>query len=271
MSEPNDFDPIAASLRRQFSPPSLERLDDHVAKAAAQCEQEATQPADIAAADTEESVGPPGRARSRRWGLGFAVAFAAAAIVLVALRPWQPATHEDPSQAADPSAGLGPIALAPTSRQLAGLQLDRFLSQRDSLPGDDPTCSVTVPPQNCESAVEGPHLVWSPTVEQVGECGGTTGQDCSEYDLPADRALIVRLQPSGANAIVCIEYPRTDPTRSFRWAARTIFSAATWAHTSSTRSRRCLVRRPPSFFACNCKTRAPCEHGLGVMDVASTL
>lgn len=203
MSEPNDFDPIAASLRRQFSPPSLERLDDHIAEAAAQYERESV--------DAEDTVGPPGRGRSPRWGLGFAVAFAAAAIVLLALRPWQTATLKDPSQAAEPSAGLGPIALAPTSGQRAGLQLDRFLSQRDSLPGDDPTCSVTVPPQNCESATEGPHLVWSPVVEQVGECGGTTGQDCSAYDLPADRALIVRLQPSGANAIVCIERPRTDP------------------------------------------------------------
>ncbi len=211
MSEPNDFDPIAASLRRQFSPPSLQPLDDRVETAARRLSQEAPRPIrGPSDSDDEPRLQVPSeRGTSPRLFWGVAVAVAAAAILLVMLRPWQPTRGMPEPGPAGTAAESSPST--PDSQKVAGLQLDAFLSRRASLPGDDAACDVAAPPEACDDPETMPHLIADPSVQQIGECGGATAVDCADFELPADRALVVRLMPSGATAIVCIEHPWTDP------------------------------------------------------------
>ncbi len=201
MSEPDDFDPIAGSLRRQFSPPPLDDLHARIAEAAAQHD---------AAAPTKLPTPTPAPARPGwRRPLGIALAFAAAAALLVFFAPWGDPSNEEPR--GDRPGNPPMVAVAQTPQQLAGAQLDGFLGRGERLPNDGVSCNVAVatPPPNCEGLQ--PTLMASPDVQLVGECGGTTEVDCAAHDLPAQRAMLVRLEPSGALAIVCIEPPWADP------------------------------------------------------------
>lgn len=213
MSEPNELDPIAASLKRQFSPPSLRALEERIAAEAARMEVEAeaesesepeSAPAFVPSAN--EAPAEPGG----RWWVAAAFV-AAAALVLIIARPW---ASEPPANApAKP-----PIAktddpqevIPPTMSERAGHQLDGFLDRGDSMAATD-ACGPLEPPEVCNTDAGGyPHLPHGLAVTQLGECGGTTGTMCDEFDLPADRALLVQLS-TGERAIVCIEHPWTDP------------------------------------------------------------
>jgi|GEM_PF-1937852 len=209
MSDPREFDPIAASLRRQFAPPSLEALAQSIEEEAARLEHtDEAAPANEPPADTRvvEAVPP-----SREPGglvLGFAVAFAvAAAIVVLLARPWDP----DPVAAPTPPVAEAPASMPPTTSQRAGEQLDRFLALGAHLGGDEESCAPPEPSEVCDGGQDYPHLLPNASVRQVGECGGGSGRLCADFDLPADRALLVQLSPEGEHAIVCIERAWTDP------------------------------------------------------------
>lgn len=205
MSEPNDFDPmdlepIEASLKEHFAPPSLDALCDRVAEIAA----------------AEDEAGPPPEQLSTRReppsaGLVLAVVAAAAAVLLVVLGPWSTPSTDEPSAPNELGEAVVANADPPTTSELAGRQLDGFLDRDAMLPGDDGSCAAPAPPEMCDGSSSFPQLLASSSVTQLGECGGLTGRSCSEFDLPADRALLVQLAPSGAKAIVCIEHPWTDP------------------------------------------------------------
>ncbi len=204
MSEPTDFDPIAASLRRQFAPPDLEDMLARVAEAATDAERVTV---DLGDGDPLHRSAAPAPSTSRvRRVAGMVVAFAAAAgLVLLLAQEVERRPADEPRL--DPAA----VAQAPSAEQIAGRQLVDFLRHGATLPGDPASCSVEQPPPACEGAEDGPRLKPTPNVQLVGECGGTTGVDCAGHDLPAQRALLVRLMPSGADAIVCIEPPEADP------------------------------------------------------------
>ncbi len=207
MNDPGEFDPIAASLRRQFSPPSLEALEERVARAAAEQAQ----------ADTPKLAEPnpaviPLADRRRGWTVGFAVAFAvAAAIVLLLARPWEPSEplQPDPPIIAETAQ---PHELVPPMRaDRAGFQLDAFLRRGDTLPTDTDNCKPPEPVEQCATQDGEPTLLAGNGVVVLGECGGSTGTDCGDFELPADRALLVRDASTGTQAIVCIERAWTDP------------------------------------------------------------
>lgn len=200
MSEPTDFEPIAASLRRQFSPPDLEHAIARVVAAASDAERVIVAP----------SVDEPAPKSSRRRGVaGLVVAFAAAAALVLALGPWRPdvESRTQAESSNDPTT----VALAPSPAQLAGRQLADFLKHGNTLPGDPGSCSVEQAPPDCRGAEDGPRLRSTPNALLMGECGGTTGVDCASHDLPAQRAMLVRLMPSGTHVILCIEPPWADP------------------------------------------------------------
>lgn len=159
----------------------------------------------------------------------------AAAALLVLWRPWDPSSAEsngangtyqetasaqgvgvegppDPMPIAEPER-MGPrdTAMPPTSSARAGMQLTAFLNRGDSFEDDGQGCAVAEPPEVCGAAQDYPQLLADGSVSQLGECGGRTASDCADFDLPADRALLVRLEPSGRRAIVCIERAWTDP------------------------------------------------------------
>ncbi len=202
MSQSKDFDPIASSLRRQFSPPSLAALERRIEAEAARLED--AQPQALYA------LPPVHTEPSSTWPLVLTVALAvAAAVLLMLIRAWEP----DVGQSAPPPvAETREVAevIPPTSSQRAGLQLDGFLGRGDTLAGEAQR-TTTEPPEVCNGEREFPQLVPGPTVELLGECGGLTGVACADFDLPADRLLLVRLDPEGRRAIVCIERPWTDP------------------------------------------------------------
>ncbi|MBV1856963.1 MAG: hypothetical protein KUG77_01035, partial [Nannocystaceae bacterium] len=97
------------------------------------------------------------------------------------------------------------------SAERAGFQLHAFLNREDSLPGDADDCEPPEPQEQCAAEGGEPTLIPGGGVVQLGECGGRTGTDCGDFDLPADRALLVRYVPTGEHAIVCIERAWTDP------------------------------------------------------------
>lgn len=214
MSEPNDLDPtedplavpIAASLKRQFSPPSLDALEARIAAEAARLDEEP--------APASTPVPPAANDPGGRW-LVAAAFLAAAALVLLIARPWADPT---PPNAPTTPPQRSPIAktqdpeevMPPTMSERAGHQLDGFLKRGDALATAD-ACGPLEPPEVCNVDAGGyPHLPEGLPVTQLGECGGTTGTSCDEFDLPADRALLVQLS-TGEHAIVCIEHPWTDP------------------------------------------------------------
>ena len=195
MNEPADFDPIAASLRRQFSVPDLDVLEQRVAEAAAELERDAGPTLVEAPANDEPAP--------RRTGV---LAFAAAALLLVILRPW---ASQAPAPA--PPVAHRPSAPAVTASEHAGQQLHQFLQANARLPSGDADCEPPEPIERC--AVEGgePWLAPGGPFAQLGECGGATGSVCEEFGLPADRALLLVEAATGAHSILCIEQTWTDP------------------------------------------------------------
>ncbi len=216
MNDPGEFDPIAASLRRQFSPPDLGALEQRIAEAALEQEQEQEQEQaddlETPAIEPDRVVVPLRADPQRGWTVGFAVAFAvAAAIVLLLARPWEqdkPSTLDAPLIAETPR----PHELVPPMlAERAGFQLDGFLRRGDALPTDAAGCQPPEPEERCATDGGEPALIPGGGVIQLGECGGNTGTDCGDFDLPADRALLVSYAPTGEQAIVCIERAWTDP------------------------------------------------------------
>ena len=213
MNDPGEFDPIAASLRRQFSPPSLDALEQRIAEAAAELERvDARGEEEAPEVGPEPVVVPLDANRPRGWGVGFAVAFAvAAAIVLLLVQPWEQAK---PSKLDAPIIAETPQPhelVPPSSAERAGFQLDAFLRRGHALPTDATDCKPPEPLEQCASDGGEPTLIAGGGVIQLGECGGSTGTDCGDFDLPADRALLVSYAPTGEQAIVCIERAWTDP------------------------------------------------------------
>jgi len=217
MNDPGEFDPIAASLRRQLSPPDLGALEQRIAEAAALQEVEPQVEAQIEAPAIEPDsvVVELDADRPRGWTVGFAVAFAAAAaIVLLLARPWEQA---EPSQLDTPLIAKTPQpheVVPPSSADRAGFQLHTFLSRGETLSADETDCKPPEAPDPMEQcSVEGgePTLITGRGVIQLGECGGSTGTDCGDFGLPADRALLVSYASTGEQAIVCIERAWTDP------------------------------------------------------------
>jgi hypothetical protein len=208
MNDPGEFDPIAASLRRQFSPPSLDALEQRIARAAAEHGH-----ADTFDGAQPDPVAVPLEAdRHPGWTVGFVSAFAvAAAIVLLLARPWE---RPEPSDVDAPviAETAQPHELVPPMRaERAGFQLDAFLRRGDTLPTDTDDCKPPEPVEQCATQDGEPTLLGGHGVVVLGECGGSTGTDCGDFDLPADRALLVRYAPTGTQAIVCIERAWTDP------------------------------------------------------------
>lgn len=202
MNEPGDFDPIAASLRRQFSVPDLGALEQRVAEAAAELERDA-------GPTLVESPANDEPAPRRVGALAFAVAFAAAAVLVVILQPW---ASDDP--VAHPPVAHRPAPPVATASERAGEQLHQFLQANARLPSGDADCEPPeppAPPDRC--AVEGgePWLAPGGPFAQLGECGGSTGSVCAEFELPADRALLLVEAATGAHSILCIERAWTDP------------------------------------------------------------
>lgn len=204
MNDPGEFDPIAASLRRQFSLPSLDALEQRIAEAAVQ------------QADTLEApdpvVVPLDAEQHRGWTVGFAVAFAvAAAIVLLLARPWEQAEVSELDTPLIAKTPRPQEVVPPSSADRAGFQLDAFLRRGDAFPTDATDCKPPEPLEQCASDGGEPELIPGGGVIQLGECGGSTGTDCGDFGLPADRALLVSYAPTGEQAIVCIERAWTDP------------------------------------------------------------
>lgn len=200
---------IEAALRRQFSPPDLDALSDRIAAAAMAAEAEA--PAELGTAVPAAANGAP------RHEFAVVVAVAAALVVMLAWprgdRPSRvPAPRDRPAVAAGPTPPTPPSLPGTTSHQVAGQQLDDFLRTADYAPGSPQDCRVHDPLLD-DSAVGGgtPTLVESEDKRLVWECGGETGIDCADHDLPAKRMMIVRLLASQTDVIVCIEPPGADP------------------------------------------------------------
>ena len=136
MSERDEMDPIAESLRRQFAPPALDELMARVAAAARELEESESEfeaePGAHAivvplepvggASTTEEPAARGGGSRSWRVTLGVAAVFGLAAALVLLLRPPTPDAVLDPPGSA-PRAELE----VDSARYLAGAQLDRFL------------------------------------------------------------------------------------------------------------------------------------------------
>ncbi len=210
MNDPAEFDPIAASLRRQFSAPDLGALEQRVAEAAHR--QAHADDLEAPTVEPAPAVVPQDTDRARGWTLGFAVASAvAAAIVLLLVRPWE---QDDRSRLDAPLIAETPRPheqVPPMLSERAGFQHDAFLRRGDALPADADGCQPPDPIERCATDGGEPALIEGDGVIQLGECGGSTGTDCSDFDLPADRALLVRYAPTGEQAIVCIERAWTDP------------------------------------------------------------
>jgi hypothetical protein len=180
---------IEGSLRRQFAPPSLDGLNEQIARAAAEhARHEQHEPATLARP----------RASWRR-PVAAALVVAAAAALIWVLGP-------SPKRSADPL----PQLVAHTSAQaLAGRQLHDFLRTNTALPIYT-DCAAIEPPTDCQSHVA-QVVTFAPELRIAGECGGTTGIECADHGLPARRAILVQLEPSGASVIVCIEAASADP------------------------------------------------------------
>ena len=190
MTTPHHDEAIAASLRRQFSPPSLDALADRIAAEAAQRESEATRL-------------PPPPEPAPRWPIALAVVLAAAAVLLL-LRPESPPPPSPSVAAAPPRKDVPP----PTESERTGRALHEFLTRGDTLPSP----SDSRPPEVCGTDTDYPHLSEAAggVLQLLGECGGTTDERCETFALPADRALLVQLD-SGERIILSIERPWTDP------------------------------------------------------------
>ncbi|MCR9163426.1 MAG: hypothetical protein ACE37F_20120 [Nannocystaceae bacterium] len=219
MSEPNDLDPapaedpIAASLKRQFSPPSLQAIEARVAAEAANLEADQLE-ADADDGETGPAGVPAAANEPRGWWMVAAAFVAAAALVLLIAWP----TRDDAAPQGEPGPHAPPIAqterplevIPPSTSERAGHQLDGFLRRGDALASAD-ACGPREPPEVCDVEAGGyPHLPPAAAVTLLGECGGRSGTSCDTFDLPADRALLVQLS-TGEHAIVCIEHPWTDP------------------------------------------------------------
>lgn len=189
---------IEASLRRQFEPPSLAALERQIAEAAAATESEESGTHVVPLPATR-----PARPTWRR-SVGLAMAVAAAIVLVWWIGSGSPSsTTSEDTPPDEPK-----IAMA--SRLAAGEQLDAFLNAARALPPMDADCA-TEPPPSCEGTEQQPQLEPDLEVRLLGECGGATGVACADHDLPAQRALLVQLEPSGAEAIICIEPPWADP------------------------------------------------------------
>lgn len=218
MNEPNDFDPtqdpLAASLKRQFAPPSLDALNVRIAAEAARVEAESKEP-DGGENEAPANPAPANEPNRGRWIVAAAF-LAAAAVVLLIARPWDEGTTPSTSPPVAPPIAP-PIArtqdplevVPPTTSERAGYQLDGFLRRGDVMATLD-ACGPLEPPEVCSTEADYPHLPPGLPVTQLGECGGGAKTSCAEVDLPADRALLVQLS-TGDRAIVCIEHPWTDP------------------------------------------------------------
>lgn len=96
MNNPGESDPIAASVRRQFSPPSLEGLEQRIAEAATRQELELGNEFDVPPLEAVSEAVVLEPRRRHGWTIGVAVALAvAAAVLLVLARPWK---QEAPSR-----------------------------------------------------------------------------------------------------------------------------------------------------------------------------
>lgn len=194
MNESDDFDAIAASLRRQFSPPPLDALADRIAQEA----------------EAHEAERAPARARPEprrgRWLPVAGASVLAAAALLLVLRPSTPAT---PPPAVTENPPPPQEVAPPTTSERAGLQLHDFLQQGDRLPRDPVAWTPEGPSEVCATDGPAPYLLPTDTVTLLGECGGASGHLCSDYGLPADRALWVEV--ASAQVILCVERPWTDP------------------------------------------------------------
>ena len=187
---------VEASLRRQFEPPSLEALEQRIANAADERRQGAATDR-VGAADASQA--------GQSWGRWVGLAVAVAATALLA---WWIGGRSStvPSLPLAPE----PEPIAMTSR-LAGDQLDSFLRSARALPPTDANCAAVEAPPSCDGTEPQPQLLPGLEGRVLGECGGATGVPCAEHDLPAQRAMVVKLEPGGAEAIVCIEPPWADP------------------------------------------------------------
>ena len=185
---------IEASLRRQFEPPSLEALEQRIAEAAESAEAEDS--------GTHVVPLPATRPTSSSWRRSVGLTMAVAAAIVLA---WWIGSRPPPSTTPE---GTPQIAMA--SRLAAGEQLDTFLNAARALPPMDANCVADAPP-SCEGTEQQPQLQPDLEVRLLGECGGATGIACADHDLPAQRAMLVQLEPSGAEAIICIEPPWADP------------------------------------------------------------
>ena len=193
---------IEASLRRQFEPPSLEALEQRVAQAAGEARETPEESGTHVVSMPTSSPAPTWR---RTVGLAMAVA---AAIVLV----WWLGSRPHPiGSPASPDVTDGSPEIAMASRLGAGKQLDAFLHAARELPPMDADCAMIEAPPSCDGTEQQPQLQPDLEVRLLGECGGATGIACADHDLPAQRAMLVRLEPSGADAIICIEPPWADP------------------------------------------------------------
>lgn len=196
MSDRDPWDAIGASLREQFEPPSLEALADEVDRIAVQTATDARESEEAANARPSSSA---------QWSRAGVLVAVAAAVVLVWWLGRAPAVV--PTD--EPEPHVPRIAMG--SEQVAGSQLHEFLRTGQALPPVDVNCSVIEAPPDCQADGPQPFLEEGLAVSVLGECGGLTGIDCAGYALPAQRALHVRLQDSGADVIVCIEPPWADP------------------------------------------------------------
>lgn len=204
MSEHEPWDEVEASLRREFSPPALDALNERIAEAAAElvADEPTEEPTVLAPANEDP-------ARGSGWRVPLAVGLSvAAAVALVWALSANPPSPDAPRTSQD-STDPGLIAAAP--RLAAGAQLDGFLSRGDRLPFDDGSCAEPTPPPNCNDERPIPQLLASAEVSLVGECDIERGIDCALHELPAQRALLVRLNDHDENVIVCIEPPWADP------------------------------------------------------------
>jgi len=208
MNEREPWDDVEASLRREFSPPSLDALHERISEAAAEVVSE-----EAPSTMTAVAAAKGKRGTSARWRAPMFVAMAVAAALalvwalgsrVVALPGNDVDSPRHPSE--EP---MGPIAAA--SRRAAGAELDEFLVRGAVLPTSEVNCAEPQPPPNCNDDREVPHLIASADLQLLGECDISEGIDCARHDLPAQRALLVHLGTHDENVIVCIEPPWADP------------------------------------------------------------
>lgn len=206
MSETDDFDPIAASLRRQFSPPDMDALADRIEREAALRAEEVSPP-------RATVVELPTRRPRRAMVAVAAVGAVAAAALLWMLRP---APSPEPLLEVTEGTSVAqppPFeSVPPTSSEQAGAQLHAFLQRDAPLPSTQVPWTADRPQEVCGTDGPQPQFVESEGVRLLGECGGRSGHLCSDFDLPAGRALLVEFVPEGTRAVVCIERPWTDPS-----------------------------------------------------------